>query len=317
MPSVINNLLFMKNLLSPSHFIAIYVEDSFNPKLNELISTHFNTINKQLRKVDVQFIYLPELLKNKKIREITGYHRPQLSQEFEQLSIISEIYQQLKATMPRPFQGEGLVWTDSSYDYPLSGFKLNPQTEFQPQLDEFSKLLTTDSKVIELNELIFRYSEKLQTPTLQDNETVNFFEYNQHFNDKTFQLANEIRKKIDKLKESGALILLNDILEGILVKKPGLSILYITNDYRIFLKDYEMREVKMAPLTKALYLLYLRYPEGIKFKELIDYRDELLSIYKNVTTHEDMNRAKERITALTDPLNNPLNEKCSRIRSAC
>ena len=152
--------------------------------------------------------------------------------------------------------------------------------------------------------------------SLQDNEIVCFPESEHHFETEAFELANEIREKIRKLEESGALYLLNDILEKVLVKKPQLSTLFITNDFRFFLKEYEMREVKMAPLSKALYLLFLRHPEGIKFKDLIDYRDELLSIYKNVTTHESTGKAMASITAMTDPLNNSVNEKCSRIRAA-
>ena len=38
--------------------------------------------------------------------------------------------------------------------------------------------------------------------------------------------------------------------------------------------------VKLAPLDKALYLLFLRHPEGINFSYLPDYREELMEIYK-------------------------------------
>jgi hypothetical protein len=38
-------------------------------------------------------------------------------------------------------------------------------------------------------------------------------------------------------------------------------------------------EIKMEPLTKAVYLLFLNHPEGILFKHLPDYRQELANIY--------------------------------------
>lgn len=324
----------MKNLRNSSLFIAIYVEDSFNPTLNELITTHFDDITRQLNEVDVQFIYLPHVLLNNDIREIIGYNRPQLLQEFNQLSI-SDIYQKLKSDLALQFQGEGLIWIENRLHTQLKSFSLNAQDELHTQLHEFTRLIAQQPNPLDLYDEIYLYKENYETVILQDTEDYETFilqdtEYDSlqenkilcshvdelHFETEAFELANEIREKIRKLEESGALYLLNDILEKVLVKKPQLSTLFITNDFRFFLKEYEMREVKMAPLSKALYLLFLRHPEGIKFKDLIDYRDELLSIYKNVTTHESTGKAMASIIAMTDPLNNSVNEKCSRIRAA-
>lgn len=331
----------MKELLNPSRFIAIYVEDSYHPAFNELITTHFDAISKQLLEADIQFIYLPYVLQHTDIRNIIEYNRPQLSQEFNKLSI-SDIYQQLKSDLQLPFQGEGLVWANYLSSSQLNGFSLNTQDELLTQLQEFTRQATPldlyDETYLDTKEyetVIFPDIDDYEAFLLQDTEDCETFllqdtEYDSlqeneilcshvqsiRYESEAMELANEIREKISKLAESGALYLLDDILEKVLVKKPQLSTLFITNDFRIFLKDYEMREVKMAPLSKALYVLFLRHPEGIKFKNLIDYHDELLSIYKNVTTHENIGRAMARITALTDPLNNSVNEKCSRIRAA-
>ncbi len=35
-------------------------------------------------------------------------------------------------------------------------------------------------------------------------------------------------------------------------------------------------------LVKTVYLLYLKHPEGIAFKQLPDYRQELIDIYKTL-----------------------------------
>jgi hypothetical protein len=80
--------------------------------------------------------------------------------------------------------------------------------------------------------------------------------------------------------------------------------------------DYEMKEVKMSPLPKALYFLFLNHPEGILFKELTDYRTELMTIYKNISLRENPDEARESIKKMTDPFDNSVNEKCSRIRTA-
>jgi hypothetical protein len=80
--------------------------------------------------------------------------------------------------------------------------------------------------------------------------------------------------------------------------------------------DYGMQEVKLSPLPKALYLLFLKHPEGILFKELPSYRSELMNIYKNITLRESPDKAMESIMRMTDPYDNSVNEKCSLIRIA-
>ena len=77
-----------------------------------------------------------------------------------------------------------------------------------------------------------------------------------------------------------------------------------------------MKEIVMSPLPKSLFILFLRHPEGVLFKQLSNYHDELLSIYRNITIRENIDQAIESIKAMTDPLNNSINEKCSRIRAA-
>ena len=61
---------------------------------------------------------------------------------------------------------------------------------------------------------------------------------------------------------------------------------------------------------------FLRHPEGILFKNMIDYRSELIGIYNKITKYEDFNRIESSIDALVDPTRNAINEKCSRIREA-
>ena len=81
------------------------------------------------------------------------------------------------------------------------------------------------------------------------------------------------------------------------------------------LTDYN-KEVAMEPLTKAVYLLFLKHPEGIAFKELPDYRDELLGLYAKIRTNGINDRVVKSIEDVTNPLLNSINEKCSRIKAA-
>ena len=93
-----------------------------------------------------------------------------------------------------------------------------------------------------------------------------------------------------------------------------LSRLTITREYTIMLSDYN-KEVKLEPIVKAVYLLFLNHPEGIAFKCLPDYRKELADIYQKIKPLGLTERAIRSIEDVTNPLLNSINEKCSRIRA--
>ena len=74
--------------------------------------------------------------------------------------------------------------------------------------------------------------------------------------------------------------------------------------------------IKMEPLVKAIFLLFLKHPEGIIFKHLPDYRQELIDIYKNLRPYGLNERSLQSIEDVTNPFLNSINEKCARIRAA-
>ena len=85
---------------------------------------------------------------------------------------------------------------------------------------------------------------------------------------------------------------------------------------RILLPDYQNMEIKMEPINKAVYLLFLRHPEGIVFKHLPDYRKELAEIYQKIKPFGLNDRVLQSIEDVTNPCLNSINEKCARIRGS-
>ena len=98
-------------------------------------------------------------------------------------------------------------------------------------------------------------------------------------------------------------------------KQMKLSKLTITKDYTIILTDYN-KEVRLEPLVKAVFILFINHPEGIAFKYLPDYREELTQIYVKLKPLGMNNRVLQSIEDVTNPLLNSINEKCSRVRAA-
>ncbi|MBO7045745.1 MAG: hypothetical protein J6W38_05265, partial [Prevotella sp.] len=134
------------------------------------------------------------------------------------------------------------------------------------------------------------------------------------------ELAQEVKRLVSQLQAQGRNDLLLraigvPLLEELRIEaaKGKLSRLVITKDYRFILVDYN-KEVELQPVHKAVYLLFLAHPEGIEFKRLADYREELTRYYMATAKMLDKEKIIEGIDHLVNPLDNAINEKCSRIK---
>lgn len=135
-------------------------------------------------------------------------------------------------------------------------------------------------------------------------------------------IAEELSRLVRELQKAGRNDLLLrsigvPVLEELRMEaaKRRLSRLLITKDYRFILIDEQNKEVELNPVHKAVYLLFLNHPEGIEFKRLREFREELLGYYMATARFMDKKTVTESVDMLTDPLNNSMNEKCSRIKS--
>ena len=135
--------------------------------------------------------------------------------------------------------------------------------------------------------------------------------------------ALEVRRLTEQLMAAGRKDLLLKaigvpLLEELRIEaaKGKLSRLVITDDYRFVLEDYDRMEVELQPVHKAVYLLFLAHPEGIEFKRLAEYREELLGYYLKTARMMDKEKIIESVDHLVNPLDNAINEKCSRIKKA-
>ena len=91
------------------------------------------------------------------------------------------------------------------------------------------------------------------------------------------------------------------------------SCLVITeNTYSVLLPDYN-KEFPFTTQVKALYILFLNHPEGIRIKEIADYKKEFSHIYRQVSTWGDDARLREIVDKLLDVWNrNALDVKKSQ-----
>ena len=126
-------------------------------------------------------------------------------------------------------------------------------------------------------------------------------------------LLDEVKEKVRKLRTYG---MADDEIVAAMNDEELFPQLVVTQDYRIVLADGANKEVKMEPLVKAVYLLFLSHPEGIVLKCLPDYRKEMTQLYLLLRPYGMTDRVLQSIEDVTNPTLNSINEKCARIRKA-
>ena len=124
-------------------------------------------------------------------------------------------------------------------------------------------------------------------------------------------LLDEVKEKVRKLKAYGV----DDAeIVAVMNEEELFPQLVVTEDYKVVLANGVSTEVKMEPLVKAVYLLFLSHPEGIVLKCLPDYRKELTALYLLLRPNGMTDRVIQSIEDVTNPTLNSINEKCTRIR---
>lgn len=129
------------------------------------------------------------------------------------------------------------------------------------------------------------------------------------------QKAEKIRQAIQEIQDQYGITIEEFEMYLSYTRKP--SRLVISPSGKITLPDYDWLEVKMDTLAKAVYILYLRHPEGIGFKDMPDHQAEMLDIYRSLSNRSDTSTFTKSIERLCNTVeNNSLNEKVSRIKRA-
>ena len=267
-------------------------------------------------------VYLPLLMKQLVNKDVLHYRAPYLSDiELANTTVGNNfLLQYLEHPIERGCIKHGFIRTENIHRgsdgkdkainrfYPLSSNNGEP---IEDQLHKIGKQIS---------------SEKSHQERLLENKERSWDEWGEpvdggaddHFNsqldeENTDDLIEEVKERIAKLRQRG---ISQYILEQLIHPDDRLSRLVITKDYRILLPDYNHMEIKMEPLAKAVYLLFLNHPEGILFKQLPEFRQELAGYYNKVRVGGLTDKAIQSVEDVTNPLLNSINEKCARIRGA-
>ncbi|HMX00905.1 MAG TPA: hypothetical protein PKL56_16165 [Cyclobacteriaceae bacterium] len=342
---------YLKGKANPflSNNLILFIEDAHDPILNNYILRNHESVCERLKGKGFEFIYFPSFQSEssalqKIIVELIKYRLPVLNSladneiEYAISTILNKItpkefYEMVIQDLDLPyFKKPSLLRNISEYNEEISTFTYKTiEYQTETDLDKFFNWYIEQIKVSTANNKTIYYS-LAQPPADYDADW--------YFNKDSKEESEELKKKIDAFKKEGKYGALVEaimyMLETIKEDKPEiidkvkpllekrkllesnvtLSPLVIDKHNNIFLPAYGNIEVKMHALPKTVYLLFLRYPNGIRFKELYEYKAELLEIYNKVTNKYEKAEIERAIDDLVDMTKPSINQKCARIREA-
>lgn len=318
-PTESNSFEFnLQGKLGPKELI--YVASEEDKELEDLFETKPEVFEGWGQMMGFHIIYLPLLMKRLQEKRVLQYRAPYLNDTEVKSAIVGNDFMLRfldnpadKGKLKHGFiRTENIHRGDDGKDkainrfYPLSSKGGEPIAD---QLHRISKQIASEDSQ---KRLPGGYCDEWGEGDSSDSPADSQFN-SQKGGENIEDLMEEVRERIAKLRQRG---IAEYLLEQLIHPDNRLSRLVVTKDYRIVLPDYNDMEIKMEPLVKAVYLLFLRHPEGIMFKFLPDYREELARIYADLRPVGLTDKALQSIEDVTNPLLNSINEKCARIRGA-
>lgn len=289
-----------------------------------VINEYYDRIVEEFRRGGLEFCFLPRIADDMDLEKIYRYFNPQADPNafipHFNLYKDDDLLEYIVAGYDARYLNPGLIQYmgedfDKEYTYtyeytPLSHFESSPISLIKLYVNHHGStgnlFEAEDSTVADSVEAKVCYcdamgsssnmaicKESLDEPSVED-------------------MMSEVQMLVERLRQSGVGEM---VLQRLFKPTQQLSRMHIQYGH-IFLPDYNNMEIKMPTLSKAIYMLYLRHPEGIMFSYLPDYRDELLHIYGLITGRDSRVDIRKSIDDVTDPTRNSINEKCSRIKQA-
>ena len=326
------------------HNYVIYFEKEQNIPFNLYIRNNFNLIEDQFATLGLKFIYLPFLTQSiAEINAVLEYYLPSLSYIQVQDKLLSDYKEKIIGQMTKHTSSEirSIIlkeeFVPDSMDYSdvlaLVNYQgcansgllcFDPMTCVIGESDFFRKNQQNKDYALYFNDVI-TYLKQLREEE-EDFDYMPFcplpvVDYTEQLDESAKEVISSIEAKLSELKDSGQLLFLIPILKNLLDKQSQsiqldtISRLEVNCHNRILL-PYFKKEVELSYLTKAVYFLFLKHPEGINLRELGNYQKELLSIYTSVSNQLDYDKMVKSVEDVVNLETKAIYTHLSRIKSA-
>lgn len=337
------NLGFGDKFTIPDNYV-IYFEKEQNKELSLYIRRNYEMLKSKFAAKDLNFIYFPLILiSSTKIQELLSYYFPQLNYYILPEKVAKHFNEKMLSQIFNNFQEEINFISDKNEYVPvkIKSEELLNLLDFKSNINSGLLFFKYDKGVIGISDYFYSNSnndyelffdeaikyivtDNWEDYCLGDNMLANFLpaiDYTEQLDDDAKEVVQELENKLADLKDSGQLLFLIPVLKELLNKQSQkidfnrISKMEIDYQNKIQL-PYFKKEVELSHLTKAIYFLFLKHPEGINLKELGNYKKELLTIYTSVSNQLDYNKMAKSIDDVINLETKAIYTHLSRIKSA-
>lgn len=342
-----NEITCTKNVFEGDSYV-FYYEPFFDSLINEYLSDKYLDVLNYLNNKGIKFIY-PHFLKSasqEELNELLDYYFPDAKSDKDVEVLSSNLYSvsffagllgikniERPCFIRNVFDHERKVMVYKVFYLPNNDRELLDQTvSFYLSVINHAYYIPTKGNIQwsvgnrNLGDLKKTDREK----ELPDPDKA----FEQEIQELSKTLREEINVELRKNKTKGAmrmmLFLLKQMREYNVPEDPQvkrfieklhtdvsqkLSPIIITSSGKLILSDYN-KEIKLEPIHRAVYIFFLLKQEGIMFKDLPSYKNDLLNIYCKLSNRSSLKVMEKTIEDLVNPFSNAMNEKCSRIKLA-
>ena len=258
----------LEGKLSPKELI--YVASEEDKELTDLFENKPEVFEGWGQMMGFHVVYLPLLMKRLANKEVLQYRAPYLSEaEVANTAIGNDfLLQYLENPGEKGRIKHGFIRTEDIHrggdgkDKAINRFYPLSSQSGEPIADQLHKIGKQISFEKSQHEKLLEYRNFDDFGNIPDISEADAHFNSQIDNENTDDLIEEVKIKIAMLRQRG---ISQYLLEQLIHPDDRLSRLVITKDFRLLLPDYNNMEIKLEPLAKAVYLLFLNHPEGILF----------------------------------------------------
>lgn len=160
-----------------------------------------------------------------------------------------------------------------------------------------------------------RYHAEPETLDIEAEEVREFERINSEYEQDVKDLRARIVAFIAKYHKDPQQVM-TMMLEGKVLIGGTPGHLLVNGDMKIVLPEYDELEIKMPAMCRTLYILFMKHRvlsgRGIVLKNIDEYRDEIIEIYRLVKPGANERNVEESVNNLCDPLSDSLNQKISK-----
>lgn len=338
-----NNINLGNNFNIPENYV-IYFEKEHNKELNLFIRNNYEAIKTKFSALGLNFIYPPFIKVSRiQVEEILSYYTPQFNY-YQIPTLAKDSFGQklLDNAIQNAFKDFDTIFNNNITET----FKVNSEEllnlfEYNCHIKSGLFFFKFNSGIIGVSDYFYSnsdnnyelfFEEAMQY--LSRNEWEDYalgdamigsflptVDYSEQLDEEAKEIVQDLENKLKELKDSGQLLFLIPVLKDLLNKQSHTidfnSISKMEIDYQNKIQlPYFKKEVELSHLTKSIYFLFLKHPEGINLKELGNYKKELLTIYNSVSNQLDYDKMAKSIDDVINLETKAIYTHLSRIKSA-